>query len=127
MGVPNKRKLNAEQVEQIAELRERGWSYQRIAAKFSVSSGAVHYHCLKQGAVSPRTRGKIAYADQTRPVIHASDGRTQRRFSPQEDAELQRLSMAGKSISEIGKITGRALTSVRMRLMTLALHEEMAA
>jgi transposase-like protein len=123
-GVPNKRKLNQEQVEQIAELRERGWSYARIAMKFGVSDGAIHYQCLRMGAVSPRSRGKNAAA-HLQPAIVAKDGRTQRRFTPQEDEQLQQLSIEGKKISEIVAITGRAPTSVRMRLMTLALHEEM--
>ena len=45
-------KLTSEQVREIAELREKGWSYPRIAARFGVSEGAVHYQCLEQGAVS---------------------------------------------------------------------------
>lgn len=125
-GVPNRRKLTADQAQQIAELRERGWSYGRLAVKFGVSAGAIHYQCLKQGAFTPRTKGKMAYQDMV-PVIHASDGRTQRRFTPEQDAELLRLSMEGKKVREICEITGRAPTSVRIRLMTLALHEEMAS
>lgn len=126
LGVPNRRKLTPDQVEQIAELRERGWSYHRLGMKFGVSDGAIHYQCLKAGAVSPRTRGKVADS-HLQPLVHAKDGRTQRRFSPQEDEQLQRLSLEGRKIGEICEIMGRAPTSVRMRLMTLALHEEMEA
>lgn len=126
-GVPNKPKLTAEQSAEIADLRERGWSYGRIAMKFGVSDGAVHYHCLKQGAFSPKTCGPVAYADQQKPVVVAKDGRTQRRFSPEDDAQLQNLALSGKKLREICELTGRAPTSVRMRLMTLALHDEMAA
>jgi hypothetical protein len=90
-----------------------------------VSDGAIHYQCLKTGAVSPRSRGKNA-ASHLQPPITGSDGRTQRRFTPEEDEQLQRLSIQGKKIGEIVAITGRAPTSVRMRLMTLALHEEVA-
>lgn len=125
-GIPNRRKLNADQVEQIAELRERGWSYGRLARKFGVSDGAIHYQCLKMGALSPRSRGPSATAPSQPPII-ASDGRTQRRFTAEQDAELQRLSMEGRKIREICEITGRAPTSVRMRLMTLALHDEFAS
>lgn len=91
--------------------------------KFAVSAGAIHYQCLKQGAFTPRTRGKMDVSRQ--PPIHTKDGRIQRRFTPEEDAQLQELSIEGRKISEIVKITGRAPTSVRIRLMTLALHEEM--
>ena len=125
MGAPNHRKLSEGQARQIAELRERGWSYGRLAMKFGASPGAIHYQCLKQGAFTPRTRGKKDVSRQ--PLIHAKDGRTQRRFTPDEDARIQELSLQGKKISEIVKITGRAPTSVRIRLMTLALHEEMEA
>lgn len=125
MGAPNVRKVTDEQSQEIGELRERGWSYGRIAQKFAVSPGAVHYHCLKQGAYTPRTPGRQDVSGQ--PVIHAKDGRTQRRFTAAEDAELQRLSLEGKKVSEICEITGRAPTSVRIRLMTLAMHEEMEA
>jgi DNA-directed RNA polymerase specialized sigma24 family protein len=125
MGAPNVRKITEEQSQEIGELRERGWSYRRIGLKFGVSDGAVHYHCLKQGAYTPRTPGPQDVSGQ--PEIHASDGRTQRRFTAEEDAELQRLSLEGKKIREICEITGRAPTSVRIRLMTLAMHEEMEA
>lgn len=125
-GIPNHRKLTPGQVDQIAELRERGWSYARIATKFGVSDGAINYQCLKTGAVSPRSRGKNAIAHLQPPVV-GRDGRTQRRFSPAEDDQLQQLALGGKKIGEICEITGRAPTSVRMRLMTLALHEEMTA
>lgn len=118
-------KLSPDQCLQIAELRERGWSYGRLAMKFGVSPGAIHYQCLKQGAFTPRTRGKIDVSHH--PIIHAKDGRTQRRFTPDEDARLQELSLQGKTIREIVELTGRAPTSVRVRLMTLALHEEIEA
>jgi hypothetical protein len=117
-------KLSPQQVLEIAELRERGWSYWRLAQRFGVSDGAIHYHCLKQGAVSPRTRGKLDVAGQ--PPILRRDGKVQRRFSQQEDARIQALSMQGLKPAKIAERVGRAPTSVRMRLMALALHEEMA-
>lgn len=117
-------KLTQEQVEQIAELRERGWSYGRLAQKFGVSDGAIHYQCLKQGAYTPKTRGKIDVSRQ--PPIKAKDGRTQRRFTPAEDEQMQALSLEGLSPIKVAERMGRAPTSIRIRLMTLALHEEMA-
>lgn len=126
MSAPNFRKISAAQSAEIADLRERGWSYGRLASKFSVSDGAIHYHCLKQGAISPRSRGKLVAYGKFAPVLVANDGRTQRRFTPEEDDQLTALSLEGKRIREICEITGRAPTSVRIRLMTLALHQEMA-
>lgn len=115
-------KVSPQQAVEIAELRERGWSYERIASKFTISTGAVHYHCLKQGAVSPRTRPA---AEGPREFI-ASDGRRQRRFTPEEDARMLRLSAEGKSAWAIAGAIGRAYSSVTIRLMTLALHDMIA-
>jgi len=123
MGTRGHRRLSATQVREIAELRERGWSYRRIAQRYSISDGAVHYHCLKQGAVSPRSGPLGAKGPRT---FIASDGRTQRRFSPEEDLQLEALSMQGLNTRQISERLGRAMTSVRMRLMTLALHQEIS-
>lgn len=105
----------------IAEHREAGWSYLRIAAKFGISDGAVHYHCMVAGAVSPKTRAQRTAGPQ---VIDARDGRQQRRFSPAEDAEIIRLREGGDSIAMIAKKIGRANTSVRMRLLALELRPD---
>lgn len=117
-------KLTPEQTLQIAELRERGWSYGRLARKFGVTDGAIHYHCLKQGALSPRSRGRLHVAGE--PPITRRNGTVQRRFTPDEDARIQSLSRQGMKPAKIAERVGRAPTSVRMRLLALALHEEMA-
>lgn len=118
-------KITEAQSVEIAELREKGWSYRRIAEKFGISDGAVHYHCLKQGAFTPKTRGKVDVSGQ--PPVKAKDGRTQRRFTPAEDERMQELSLKGYAPLAIGRLMGRAPTSIRIRLMTLALHDEMDA
>lgn len=115
-------KLSSDQVAEAADLREtRGWSYKRIGLKLGVSPGAIHYQCLRQGAVSPRTRAIRRVGPQ---VIHAKDGRTQRRFTPDEDKRLLELEAEQMSICAIARTVGRPRTSVRIRLMTLALREE---
>lgn len=121
----NPRKVSDEDSQRIGELRERGWSYARIAGKFGISTGAVHYHCLKQGAFTPRSPGKRG-AKGPQDFV-ARDGRRQRRFTDAEDAEIQRLSMEGVPTHRIAEHVGRAVTSIRIRLMTLALHDEMGA
>lgn len=125
MNVPGK--LSAQQVEQMIELREKGWGYDRLAAHFSVSSAAVHYQCLRHGAISPHQRRypRLPYA-VGRPEFTARDGRTQRRFSPSEDAQLLELALQGKGNAEIARIMNRPRTSTRIRLLTLAQHDELA-
>lgn len=114
-------KLTSEQKREIAELREAGWSYARLAERFGVSSSSVHYHCLCQGAVSPRTH---AVRNPGPDVIHASDGRTQRRFTAAEDAALLAAAADGLSVLAIARRVGRPITSTRYRLMTLALRDD---
>jgi len=114
-------KLSAEQKSEIATLRERGWSYERIANKFKVTPTTAHYHCLMLGAVSPRTR---AVTDRGPMVMVRKDGKVQRRFTDEEDAELQRRRAANETIASISKAMKRAPTSVRMRIAHLELREE---
>ena len=121
----NRRKLTDAQIEELCRLRERGWGYKPLAERFSVSTGAIHYQCLKNGAISPRQR---AGATRIKPFSFvAGDGRTQRRFTEAEDEELIRLEQSGLKYRQIAEKIGRPLTSVRIRLMTLAMHEEIAA
>ncbi len=116
-------KLTPEAVREIADRRERGWSYARLARHYGVSPGAIHYQCLRQGARSPKSRIQ-PYVP--RPPIVAGDGRVQRRFTPEEDARLQRLAQSDWPVARIAREMDRPITSVRIRLMTLALHEEAA-
>jgi hypothetical protein len=117
------RKITPSQSIQIAELREKGWSQGRLALKFRVSEGAIYYHCLKQCAISPKTWGPQNH----RPGETVGTIKRQRRFSAEEDARIQALSRQGMHSNAIAREIGRAKTSVRMRLMALAMHEEMAA
>lgn len=123
--MPVRRKLTDAQVEDLCARRERGWSYKALAERFGVSASAVHYQCLKNGAVSPRQR-RVATPLEPSSFV-AGDGRTQRRFTLADDAELLRLEAEGLRYGEISRRTGRALTSVRIRLMTLALREDLPA
>lgn len=117
------RRLTADEIADIVARRERGQGYGYIAAIHKVSPGAVHYHCLKAGAVSPRQTFRPVPTD----AVVRQGKRTQRCFTQAEDQQLLALSMQGLSISEISRRTGRATTSVSIRLMTLAMREEASA
>lgn len=118
-------KLSTTQVDEIVEKRERGWSYERLANRFDVSPGAIHYQCLKNGAVSPRQRRPVTPTE--RHTHKTRDGRLQRRFTASEDDQMLELEAQGLSLSAIAETMGRARTSVRIRLLTLALREDMPA
>lgn len=119
------RVLTPEQVEQIVEWREEGRSYKWIAARVGVTCGAINYQCLKHGALSPRARasskadGPASYVTRT--------GKLCRRFTPEEDRRLLELSMAGTSYPRMAREMGRAITSIRMRLLSLAAREDLVA
>ena len=116
------RKLDAEKIRRMIVLRERGWGYRAIAADLGVSEGAIHYQCLKHGAISPRQTGaRDAAAART---YVGRDGRTFRPFTADEDRRMTELSIAGQNNDQIARQLGRPRTSVRIRLLTLAMHEE---
>ncbi len=119
------RHLTADQVTEVIELRERGWSHLRLAQRFNVSPGAIYYHCLKYGAVSPLQRSRPVPTKAGHRVC--ANGRVQRVFTVVDDERLLDLAMANLSHSEIARQLGRAVTSVRMRLMHLALREDIPA
>lgn len=119
------KRLSIQEVDDLIEKREKGWSYERLAERFAVTPGAVHYQCLKNGAVSPNQRRGISPINPVSFV--AGDGRTQRRFTQSEDKQLLDLEASGIGYNEIARRMGRARTSVRMRLLTLALREDLPA
>lgn len=120
----NLKKITAEQAVEIAELREAGWSYRRLGLRYDVTPGAIHYQCLRQGAVSPKSTGPDRR--MAGRAIKTAAG-IQRRFTPEQDARILALRDQGLNVREIAEREQRALTSVRIRLMTLALHDEMPA
>ena len=104
--------------------REAGWSYQRLADRFSVSTAAIHYRCLREGALSPRSQ-PARRADAPRP--HRGFGGMGRLFSVEEDARLLALARDGMKIHHIARELHRPITSCRIRLMKLEISEEMVA
>lgn len=109
-------RLTPDQVQEICALREQGWGHRTLAKRFGVSTGAIHYHCLKHGAISPTQVGPNGVRPQS--------GRA---FTPDEDARLVELAMTGISYRAIAIKLARPYTSVRIRLLTLAMHDEIAA
>lgn len=47
-----------------------------------------------------------------------------RRFTEAEDAQLEKLRVAGLSLAQIAKQMGRAKSSIQMRLVTLAKYDD---
>lgn len=122
-GATVRRYLNQEQIDQLIAWREQGWGRNRIASKLGVSPGAVHYQCLKHGAVSPKQR---AHPVPDEAVTRCGrDGRSQTTFTRADDERLLELEAEGLTYNAIADLMGRPRTSVRVRLMMLALREDM--
>ena len=118
-------KLTQEQIDQAIAWREKGWSCRAIAQRLGVSDGAIKYQCLKNGAISPRQKGRENYTGPQSFI--GKDGRTFSRFTDEDDHRLIKLANAGLKVGEIAKQMGRANTSIRMRLLLLGQHEDIAA
>lgn len=119
------RKLTDEQIADLIDRRERGWSYERLAQRYGVSPGAIHYQCLKHGAVSPKQRQRPVPTEPGHRTTR--NGRVQRLFTVEDDRQLLELEHQGLTYNAIARHVGRAYTSVRIRLMTLALREDIPA
>lgn len=114
--------LSDGQLDEMCELRERGWGIDRIAQYFTdagtpISANAVNWQCMRLGADVPqRLRGK-----HTQPSApYQRGGHIVRPYTPDEDALLRVLEMQGFSIAVIARRLGRQGNSIRGRLYTLA-------
>lgn len=114
------RKYTDEQLTEAASLREIGMSHAAIARRLGMSHGAVCWHCLRLGADSPNTRGKLPVARG--PMTCTRSGYSVRKFTPEEDATIQRMDMDGATTAAIARALGRPWNSTRGRQMTLARH-----
>lgn len=123
-----RRILSDAQIDEMAELRERGWSIARIARHFTargtvVSAGSISWQCLRVGADLPAERRKSGYS---RSVTIVRGGSPVRSFTEDEDRRLLELEARGASRSEMASALGRRNNSIRGRLYTLARRDARA-
>lgn len=123
------RSLSAAQLDEMAELREQGWSLRRIAEHFTARGTKVHqstigWQCMRIGAdLPPHRRGRAV--PRTQPMMR--NGHVIRPFTPEEDQKLLELDTSGATMRQMCEALGRKNNSVRGRLMTLARHDARAA
>lgn len=117
-----KRILSDAQIDEMCDLREKGWGIGRIAEYFSeqgtpISPNAINWQCMKAGAdAPPKLRGK-----HTQPSGPYLRGRhIVRPYTPEDDTLLRVLEMQGFKIAVISRRMHRAPNSIRGRLLTLA-------
>lgn len=108
-------KVTPSQVEEMVRLREKKrWPVSRIASKFGLTESAVNYRLLRNG-VDPWDIDK-----HPRKI-----GNHKGQFTPADDARMLELAKT-MSINMVSTTMGRAITSVRIRLMTLEVRAEKA-
>lgn len=116
-------RLTDAQLDTIVTMRENGATYEEIGKTVNRSAGAIHWHCMKLGADSPRSRWKSWDTVQGPMVANRADHLV-RRFSQGEDEELLQLEAQGLRISEIARRLNRRPNSITGRLMALARRDE---
>ncbi|NWK96541.1 hypothetical protein DM806_12895 [Sphingobium lactosutens] len=121
----SQRILTNEQLDEMATLRERGWSAPRIAAHFAgegapISKSTVYGQCKRIGADVP---ARLQHKTFQRRDPYWRAGQAVRPWSAEEDGMLLDLEQRGTRINAIARQLGRANSSVRGRLLTLARRE----
>jgi hypothetical protein len=115
-------KFTPETIAKMGDLRTEGLSYAEIEAHTGMSKGSIYWHCLKEGIDTPEPRRRPLATNKTMVVRRGNH--TVRRFTPEEDAKITAMRVAGDSIADICRATGRRHNSIIGRLMTLARAEE---
>jgi hypothetical protein len=106
----------------IAEMRERGKTYGQISSATGMSTSNISWICLKYGIEGPR---KTSLGDRGPSVVSRGEFQV-RKFTPEEDAKITEMELAGFKRSAIARALGRKANSVLGRQMTLARREERA-
>ncbi|GAM00740.1 hypothetical protein [Sphingomonas parapaucimobilis] len=112
-------------IQRALEMRAAGRSCKTIAKTLGVSIGAVNYQCLRHGVISPHQR-RTAVPIQPAAIVGPS-GRVQRAFTQADDEQLMALEAAGTGYRAMARQLGRAYSSIRMRLLAIAIREELPA
>lgn len=123
--MPRRHPITEDEGEIIAEMRERGRSFDAIAKRIGCSFGSVSWYCLKNGIDPPKPRALRPDAYVKHPVVKRGAHEV-RLFTPEEDEQLIALERQGLRKSAIARALKRRPNSVAGRLMTLARREERA-
>lgn len=116
-------RLTDAQLDTIVAMRENGATYEEIGKAVNRSADAIHWHCMKLGADSPRSRWR-SWDTVQGPMVVSRANHVVRRFTPEEDEKLLRLEAQGFRVIEIARQLGRRHNSITGRLMALARREE---
>jgi transposase-like protein len=111
-----------ERADRVAEMRERGATLEAIGRELGFSAGNINWICLKYGIEGPR---KKKLGDRG-PLVVRRGNHEVRRFTPEEDAKITAMELAGKKRVDIARELKRKPNSILGRQMTLARRAERA-
>lgn len=116
-------RLQGQQLDAAASMREAGQSLAQIQRKLGIglSLSAIDWQLKRAGTYPPGSRPIGLYRAQS---SRRAAGPV-RAFTPDEDRQLLRLDLDGVPIAHIAKSLGRAVSSIRGRLITLARYDEL--
>lgn len=103
----------------IAELRESGYTQNKIAENLNISIGAVSWYCTIDGL-----KGKVTYKKPKLKEKYKRGNIIVRSFTDEDDKVLLDLESKGLRYGTIGRLMGRNRNSVWARLAILARYEE---
>jgi hypothetical protein len=124
-----RRKIDDKNLARAIDLREtQGIKVSRLARMFGVSTGALSYHFLRAGVLTPEQLDRGAIFSRVEPgAVVRRGNHVVRRFTPDEDAFLRAEKAKGRSLSAIGREMDppRRPHTLLGRLYTLARHDEL--
>ncbi len=111
-----KAKLTEDQIDEIAELREKGMTIRALADKFEVSAGCIDHQCRRLCAIPPQGLGRShkAYCPKARGQGMTTD----------EVDKLKELQTEGLGAQQIARALSQPVTKIRYRLFRIAMLEE---
>lgn len=112
------RKYTEQQVDEAMAMRERGLSFGQIARKTGMNAASVEWYCLFTGAELPGP--PKPHVTTGGPMQYMRKGHLVRRYTPEEDEIILRMSLEGVPRVDIAAKVGRKPNSVKTRLATLA-------
>jgi transposase-like protein len=111
-----------ERADRVAEMREQGDTYEAIGRELGFSASNISWICLKHGIEGPR---KFRLGDRG-PLVVRRGNHEVRHFTPEEDAKITAMELAGKKRVDIARELKRKPNSILCRQMTLARRAERA-
>jgi transposase-like protein len=120
-----RRNFTPQEKNEIIALREKGWGLERLAEEFSCTVGSISWCCLMNGVTAPGNAHRKPIDNTYLEPNYTRNGKSVRRFSPQEDRLIEDMREKGETIAAICRATDRRHNSIIGRLCAIARRKEL--